>query len=191
MATIAEILALPPEERARVYAVSGGARGNIDITNVWIKRSAKMGDYTDDFTDEDKFSNYGIYSFAWHRSDSEKMERTLNGTVSQIWDMPYFITGELSVDFGLMSIDDYRRIMKLIYGRNCFKVKTYDIIYDRMIIIEMYFAPDEMPKLFTMVERLHGIGASSEDCIELIGVQDHKIQMVGTGNDEAQRRYFG
>lgn len=192
--TIAEILALPPEERRAAYAVVNGigVRNGIDISSVWIKRNAYKGDVTDDFTDNDKFTNYGTYSFVWHRSDKESMERTDDASLPQLWDMPYFILGHLKIDFDIMSIDDYRRIMKLVYGGvNSFKVKTYDIVYDRMIIIEMYFYPDELPKIFTMAERLHGIGASSEEWTDLIAVQSHTVEMVGSNNDHAQQKYFG
>lgn len=192
--TIAEILALPPEERRKAYAVVNGTsnRSLIDISSVWIKVSNTDGDITDDFTDNDKFTNYGTYSFVWQKTLKESPERTDNGGLPQLRQIPYFITGNLKIDFDLLSIDDYRRLMKLIYtGNNCYKVKTYDIVFDRMIILEMYFQPEDLPKIFTMAERLHGIGASSEEWTDLIAVQSHTTQMVGTGNDNAQERYFG
>lgn len=189
-----EILQLPPEEKEAAYGVSGNRtdeNGNvIDLTAVWIKRSSYKGDIEDNFTDNDKFTGYGKYSFSWQRSDESQMSRTSNGSLPQIWDMPYFIIGQLQINFDLLSIDDYRRIMKLIYGRNCFKVKTYDDVYDRMIIIEMYFYPNELPKLFTMINQLHGLGTNKIG-VDLIGVQDHTIEMIGTNNDNAQQRYFG
>lgn len=192
--TIAEILALPPQQRRAAYAVvnSTGERSDIDISNVWIKLSEVEGDITDDFTDDDKFTNYGTYSFVWQKTLKESPERTDSGALPQLWNLAYYITGNLKIDFDVMSIDDYRRIMKLIYtGNNCYKVKTYDIVFDRMIIIEMYFQPEDLPTIFTMAERLHGVGASSEEWTNLIAVQSYTTQMVGTGNDNAQQRYFG
>ncbi|MCM1437793.1 MAG: hypothetical protein NC131_01085 [Roseburia sp.] len=195
--TIQETLALSAEQRRAAYAVVNGTgnRNDVDISSVWIKASKSTktySDITDDFTEQDKFTNYGTYSFVWQKTLKESPERADNGALPQLLDMPYFITGNLKIDFEVMSIDDYRRIMKLIYtGNNCYKVKTYDIVFDRMIIIEMYFQPEEMPKIFTMAERLHGVGASSEEWTDLIGVQSHTVQMVGTGNDDAQQRYFG
>lgn len=191
--TIAEILALPPEERAAAYAVYGGtgSRINIDISNIWIKVSNKDGDVTDDFTDADKFGNYGTYSFVWQKTLKESPSRADNGSLPQLRTIPFFITANLKIDFDLLSIDDYRRLMKLIYtGENCYKVKAYDIVYDRMVIVEMYFQPEEMPKIFALAERVHGMGAASGDVIELIGVQNHTAQLVGTGNDNARGRYF-
>lgn len=193
MATIAEILALSPEERRKAYAVvnSTGSRRDIDISSVWIKVSNIDGDYSDDFRAEDRFTNYGTYSFVWQKTLKESPERTDNGSLPQLRGIPYFITGNLKIDFDLMSIDDYRRIMKLIYsGNNCYKVKTYDIVYDRMVILEMYFQPEELPKIFTIADRLQGVG-TSEEWTDLIAVQSHTTQLVGTGNDNAQKRYFG
>lgn len=191
--TIKGILALPAAERRAAYAVVNGTgdRSGIDISSVWIKLSTTKGDYTDDFTDNDKFTNYGTYSFVWQKTLKESPERADNGALPQLWDMPYYITGNLKIDFDVMSIDDYRRIMKLIYSGNCYKVKAYDIAYDRMIIIEMYFQPEDLPTIFTIAERLHGVGASSDEWTDLIAVKSHTTQMVGTGNDDAQTRYFG
>ena len=191
-----EILQLPPEERRKHYAVSGGIRkdkyGNIiDIGHVWIKESKFNGDIADDFTDNDKFSNYGTYSFAWLKTLKESPSRMDNGGLPQLRNIPAFITGNLKIDFDLISIDDYRRHMKLIYEvkEHCYKVKSYDIAYDRMGIVEMYFQPEEMPKIFAISNQLQQ--GDNENVIDLIGVQNHVIQLVGTGNDNAQGRYFG
>lgn len=194
MATIAEILALPPEERAAAYAVSGGTgdRSDIDIGAVWIKVSNDDSDISDNFTEADKFENYGTYSFGWLKTLKESPSRSDNGSLPQLRNIPYFITANLNIDFDLLPIDDYRRLMKLIYtGENCYKVKAYDIVYDRMVIVQMYFKPEEMPKIFGIVERLQGTGTASDEVFDLIGVQNHTAQLVGTNNDNAQGRYFG
>lgn len=192
-----EILALSPEERRSKYAVSGNVRkdsnGNyIDIGHVWIKESKFKGDVSDDFTDNDKFSNYGNYSFVWQQTLRESPSRVDNGALPQLRNIPSFITGNLKIDFDFISIDDYRRLMKLIYGvkEHCYKVKCYDIVYDRMVIIEMYIQPEEMPKIYAISDAIQ-IGNNDNEVIDLIGVQSHVIQLVGTGNDNAQGRYFG
>lgn len=191
-----EILALPPEERRSKYAVSGNVRkdqyGNyIDIGHVWIKESKFKGDIADDFTDNDKFSNYGTYSFVWQKTLKESPSRMDNGGLPQLRNIPSFITGNLKINFDLISIDDYRRLMKLIYNvkEHCYKVKTYDIVYDRMVIIEMYIQPEEMPTIYAISDGLQQ--GNNDDIIDLIGVRSHVIQLVGTGNDNAQGRYFG
>lgn len=192
--TLIEILSLPPEERRREYAVSGGVRKDanrniIDIGNVWIKKSNSSDDITDNFTDNDKFNNYGTYSFVWQKTLKESPSRTDNGGLPQIRTIPYFITGHLKINFDLLSIDDYRRLMKLIYtGDNCYKVKAYDIVFDRMVIVEMYFQPEDLPTIYTISENLQQGG---DNIIDLVGVRSHTVEMVGTGNDNAQQRYFG
>lgn len=191
-----EILQLPPEERRSAYAVSGNVRqdanGNyIDIGHVWIKESKSSNDISDDFTDNDKFSNYGTYSFVWQQTLRESPSRTDNGSLPQLRNIPSFITGNLKINFDFISIDDYRRLMKLIYGvkEHCYKVKTYDIVYDRMVIIEMYIQPEEMPTIYAITDGLQQ--GNNDAIIDLIGIKDHTIQLVGTGNDNAQGRYFG
>lgn len=193
--TIAEILALSPEERRKIYAVSGGVRrdtnGNvIDIGSVWIKPSTSSDDISDDFTNYDKFSGYGAYSFVWQKTLKESPSRMDDGGLPQLRHIPSFITGHLKIDFDLLSIDDYRRMMKLLYDNkeHSFKVKTYDIVYDRMVIIEMYFQPEDLPTIYSISENLQQGG---ENIVDLIGVRSHKVEMVGTGNDNAQQRYFG
>ncbi len=192
-----EILQLPPEERRNKYAVSGNVRkdqyGNyIDIGHIWIKESKFKSDIVDNFTDSDKFSNYGTYSFVWQKTLKESPSRMDNGGLPQLRNIPSFITGNLKIDFDFISIDDYRRLMKLIYGvkEHCYKVKCYDIVYDRMVIIEMYIQPEEMPKIYAISDAIQ-IGNNDNEVIDLIGVQSHVIQLVGTGNDNAQGRYFG
>ncbi len=193
--TIKEISSLSPEERRQQYAVSGGVRKDangkiIDIGNVWIKVSKSSSDIADDFTDSDKFTNYGTYSFVWQLTQKQSPNRADNGGLPQLRNIPSYITAHLKINFDLLSIDDYRRIMKLLYGNkeHCFKVKSYDIVYDRMVIVEMYFYPEDLPTIYTISENLQQGG---DNIIDLVGVKSHTVEMVGTGNDNAQGRYFG
>lgn len=191
--TVQEILALSPEERRNAYAVVNGkgSRSDIDMSSVWIKISNIEGDATDDFTENDRFTNYGEYSFVWQKSLKESPERTDDGGAAGIRKIPSFLTANLKINFSLLSIDDYRRIMKLIYrgDENCYKVKAYDIVYDRMVIVEMYIHPEEMPKVFAIADRVHGLGASQDEWTSIIGVQDYTVQVTGTGLDDVKGRY--
>ncbi len=189
-----EILALPPEERRSKYAVSGNVRkdqyGNyIDIGHVWIKESKFKGDVLDDFTEDDEFTSYGVYSFVWHDTLKYSPSRADDGR-AYLRDIPSFITGNLKINFDFISIDDYRKFMRLIYKirHHCYKVKAYDIVYDRMVIVEMYIHPTEMPKIYAISDAIQ-IGNNDDEVIDLIGVQNHVIELTGTGEDEPTQRY--
>lgn len=188
-----EILSLSPEEKRNKYAVSGNIRkdanGNfIDIGHVWIKESKSSSDMSDDFTDGDEFTSYGAYSFVWHDTLKYSPDRTDDGRV-YLRNIPSFITGYLKINFDFISIDDYRKFMRLIYRvrHHCYKVKAYDIVYDRMVIIEMYIHPTEMPKIYAISNAIQQ--GNNDEVIDLIGIQNHVIELTGTGDDEPTKRY--
>ena len=71
----------------------------------------------------------------------------------------------------------YRSIMNLIYARREHVVECYDVVRDTRVTEKMYFEPEELPKLMTITRQLQGYA----DCIiELLGVQDYVVTMVGT-----------
>jgi uncharacterized repeat protein (TIGR02543 family) len=51
----------------------------------------------------------------------------------------------------------------------------------------MYFAPDQMPKLYTRARKLQG-----EKFIEVLGIQDYTIELIGTNEsmDKVEIRYY-
>ena len=76
-----------------------------------------------------------------------------------------------------MSIDSYRKIMDLLYSKNEFIVDCYDIVHNTTTRNKMYFATEEMPKLWTIARALNG-----EEWVEVIGVEDYTVEMVGTNS---------
>jgi uncharacterized repeat protein (TIGR02543 family) len=66
--------------------------------------------------------------------------------------------------------------MQLIYEKNEFTVTCYDVVNNSITTNKMYFTTEEMPKLWTIVEAVGG----NEEAIELLGVQDYVVEMVGT-----------
>jgi uncharacterized repeat protein (TIGR02543 family) len=98
------------------------------------------------------------------------------------------LTPHLKIDFSMMSIDTYRDIMLKIYEKNEFIVTCYDVVNNIDTTNKMYFTTEEMPKLWTVVEALNG----NEDAIELLGVQDYVVEMVGTNApmDEIDVLYY-
>lgn len=156
MRTIEEILRLSPEERRAEYQA-------IDIDKVII--------------DGNEFINYGEYSFLWEKTYVKSPVRaTGNGAINNLNSYSTFLTAHLKINFSLMSIDTYRRFMQLLYSKNEFSVSCYDVVYNRTVEnIKMYFATEEMPKLWTIATMLQ-----SGNSVELLGVQNYTVEMVGT-----------
>ena len=154
MATIAEILRMSLEERKTAYKATG-------IDKVII--------------DGNEFTDYGAFSFLWEKSYVKSPERSGDGTISNLNSYATFLTPHLKIDFSMMSIDSYRRLMELLYSKNEFVVSCYDIVKNIITTNKMYFATEEMPKLWTIARALNG-----EEWVELLGVQDYTVEMIGT-----------
>lgn len=152
--TIKEILALPIEERRQKYTA-------VDIDKVTI--------------DGDTYTDFKAFSFLWEFSYVVPFERSSGGVVDNINSYAGFVTPHLKIDFSLLSIDSYRNLMKALYSKREFLVRCYDIVYDRIVEEKMYFATEEMPKLWTITKALNG-----EKWVELLGVQDYTVEMIGT-----------
>ena len=156
MKTIAEILSLSPEERKALYKAT-------DIQKVVI--------------DGTVFTDYKAFSFIWEKSYITSPERSGYGTIDNLNSYASFITPHLKIDFSFMSIDSYRKIMDLLYSKNEFIVDCYDIVHNTTTRNKMYFATEEMPKLWTIARALNG-----EEWVEVIGVEDYTVEMVGTNS---------
>lgn len=162
MATIEQIMRMPPEKRRSIYTA-------VDIGNVII--------------DGNKFENYGTYSFIWEKSFVNSPKRSNGGVIENLNSYTTFVTGHFKINFTLISIDDYRRLMDLLYAKSEHTVTCYDIVKDRRITLNMYFTPEEMPKLFTITERLQSMDSEEwESYVELLGVQDLTVEMVSTNS---------
>jgi uncharacterized repeat protein (TIGR02543 family) len=133
--------------------------------------------------DGNTFNNYGQYQFVWEKSYVTSPERSSGGNLGNLNAHSTFLTAHLLINFSLMSIDDYRAIMKLHYERNEFVVECYDIIYNRPIKIKMYFGTEEMAKLYTINKMRLGDNEEWEDWIALVGVQDYSVELIGTNNE--------
>lgn len=133
--------------------------------------------------DGNVFTNYGQYSFIWEKSYAKSPTRSVGGSIGNLNEMPTFIVPHLVIDFSIMSIDDYRKLMILHYDSNEHIVECYDPIYNRMITEKMYFATEEMAKLHTIAQKrfLNGVW---EEWIDLVGVREYTVELIGTNNDE-------
>ena len=159
--TILDILKKPLEERYELYNASGEER---EIQKVII--------------DGNIFEGYKTFSFFWEITYSENPSRSKNGAIGNINNIPTFITPHLKINYSMLSIDDYRRLYKLILRQREFVVTCYDIVHDKKTTNKMYFAPDQLPTLYTVARKL----ASGEKFIELTGVKDYTVELIGTNN---------
>lgn len=157
MATIAEILRMTVEQRKADYKAP-------DIDKVKI--------------DGNTFSDYKAFSFLWEKSYVKEPERSGDGSITNLNSYATFVTPHLKIDFSMMSIDSYRVLMRLLYERNEHDVECYDVVQNDVIETKMYFATEEMPKLWAIARALNG-----EEWVELLGVQDYTVEMIGTNTE--------
>lgn len=129
--------------------------------------------------DGNSIKGYKAFSFIMEKSYFESPTRSSDGSMPDIQDLPTFLTPHLTIDFSLLFIDDYRTLMKLIRSKNEFVVKCYDPVEDTQVTNRMYFATEQMPKLATIARAIQG---STENSVELFGVQDYTVEMIGTNN---------
>jgi hypothetical protein len=155
--TIGEILRMSVEDRRAAYTAAS-------IDEVII--------------DGNKFTGYGVFSFMWEKSYVTSPTRSGDGSIGNLNSYTTFLTPHLKIDFSMMSIDQYRKIMQLLYSKNEFLVTCYDVVYNRKTTNKMYFITEEMPKLWTIARALNG-----EQWVELLGVQDYTVELVGTNAD--------
>ena len=158
MASIREILEMSKADRITEYKAGG------------IERVVINGN---------EFTDYGAFSFLYEKSYIKSPVRSGSGTIGNLNSYATFLTPHLKIDFGLMSIDSYRTLMKLIYSKNEFTVTCYDVVYNKQQTHKMYFSTEEMPKLWTIVDALNG----DENAVMLLGVQDYTVEMIGTNSE--------
>lgn len=154
MARIIDILRMTTEERKNTYKAVG-------IDKVII--------------DGNEFTDYGVFTFLREKSYVKSPNRSGKGTIDNLNSYASFTTPHLKIDFSLMSIDSYRRIMELIYSKNEFLVECYDVVQNRVVQEKMYFTTEEMPKLWTIAKAV-----GNEEWVELLGVHEYTVEMVGT-----------
>ena len=125
--------------------------------------------------DGNTFTGYKTFSFIREKSYVKSPERSSSGVIENLNSYSSFLTPHFTIDFSLMSIEDYRRLMELIYSKNEFIVKCFDVVGNKVATEKMYFATEEMPKLWAIARALNG-----EEWVELLGVQDYTVEMIGT-----------
>lgn len=132
--------------------------------------------------DGNKFGGYKTFSSYWEKTYVKQPERSASGVISNLNSYPTFTTFHLKVDFAMMSIDDYRRLYQLMLSKNEFTVTAYNALTNSTYTCKMYFAPDQMPNLYMVARRLQGEGEVNK-FIEILGVRDYTIELIGTNAD--------
>lgn len=132
--------------------------------------------------DGDTFTNYGDFQFVWEKSYVKSPSRSNSGAIDNLNSQAYFITPHLIINFAIMSIDDYRAIMRKDLEKNEFTVQCYDPIYNKKIKVKMYFATPQMAKLYNINKQRFN-GTNWEDFTEIVGVQGYTVELIGTNND--------
>ena len=161
--TIREILKKSPEERKQLYQASGLENKNIDKVTI----------------DGNTFTDYSAFSFLMEKSYVKSPTRSADGSIPDLDTYAWFLTPHLKIDFSLMSIDSYRAIMTLLRSKNEFIVTCYDVVEDKDVTHNMYFATEQMPKLWTIAKALNG----GDPWVELLGVSDYTVELIGTNTD--------
>lgn len=128
------------------------------------------------------FTNYGDFQFVWEKSYNESPERSIGGVIDNLNSQTTFVTPHLILNFAVMSIDDYRKIMRLDLEQNEFVVECYDPIYNKKFEGKMYFATPQMAKLFKLA-KIRFDGERWEEFVELVGVQEYTVELIGTNAD--------
>ena len=159
---------MSPSERKAAYRASGISEGtprNIDKVTI----------------DNNVFTDYTAFTFLMEKSYVKSPVRSSNGSIDNLDSYAWFLTPHLKMDFSLMSIDTYRTMMKLIQTKNEFTVTCYDVVNDKDVTHNMYFATEQMPKLWAIAKALNG-----DEWVELLGVQDYTVELIGTNTDVSQ-----
>jgi hypothetical protein len=133
--------------------------------------------------DNNEYTNYAQFQFIWEKTYVKSPKRSGSGSMGNLNSYATFVTPHLQMNFALMSIDDYRRIMRQHYERNEFTVECYDPIYNDTIVAKMYFATEQMAKLHTIANMRLKNDGSWEEWVDLVAVEDYTVELIGTNND--------
>ncbi len=128
--------------------------------------------------DGETFEDYGEFSFFWEKTYQKQPSRSIAGVISNLDTMPTFLVPHLKIKYSIMSVDDYRRLARLMISKNEFTVTCYDAIADENTTNKMYFLPDQMPQFLSIAHQ-----ATSGNWSEIVGVMEYTIEMVGTLSD--------
>ena len=129
--------------------------------------------------DGTEIQGYFEYSFIQEKTYVKSPERSSGGQIDNLNSYSTFLTPRLVIKYNYMHIGDYRKLMQIINSKNEFVVECYDIVLDKRVTHNMYFAPTEMPSIH-------------QRYLEILGVKDYTIELIGTNTsfDIVEVRYY-
>ena len=112
---------------------------------------------------------YFEYSFLEEKSYKTQPVRSMDGTMESLDDISTFLTPRIIIKYNMMGIEDYRKLMSMLNDtkKNAHIVTCYDIVKDKRVTHEMYFAPTSMPIIY-------------QQYLIALGVQEFTIELIGT-----------
>lgn len=131
--------------------------------------------------DGNEFSGYKSFTFLWEKSYVKEPTRSSSGVIGNLNSYATFVTPHLKIDFSVMPIEDYRKLYKLLMSKNEFQVTCYDVINNNRTTNKMYFATDQFPTLYAVAREIQMNGVN-KTFIELNGVRDYTVELIGTNN---------
>ena len=114
---------------------------------------------------------YFEYSFLEEKSYMQQPTRSSDGSIRDLDDYTVFLVPRLIIKYNMMGIEDYRTLMKLLKSKNTFNVTCYDIVEDKRVTHEMYFAPPSMPIIY-------------QQYLMALGIKEYSIELIGTNNKQ-------
>ena len=110
---------------------------------------------------------YFEYYFMEEKSYIEQPVRSQDGSINDLDDYTTFLTPHLIIKYNMMNIEDYRTLMTFLKSKNSFNVTCYDIVADRRVTHEMYFANPQMPVIY-------------QQYLTVMGIKEYSIELIGT-----------
>lgn len=119
--------------------------------------------------DGELITGYFNYSFLEEKSYVEEPTRSQDGSISNIDDIPFILTPRVIINYNMMQIEDYRKVQKLHKTKNAFYVSLYDLVENKRVSHQMYFATPSMPSIY-------------QKYLSVLGVKEYQIELIGTNN---------
>lgn len=127
--------------------------------------------------DGEVITGYFEYSFLEEKSYKTQPIRSDDGTINDLDSYSTFLTPRLIIRYNMMDIDDYRKLMKKLKTKNAFMVTCYDIVEDKRVTHEMYFATPPMPIIY-------------QQYLMTLGIQEYTIELIGTNRKPLYNIYY-